>query len=131
MIILIVEKAISTINPPAETTLSPSAALKSLFTAISDGHIIGTLQNNFEAQMTDPCEKQFTDAIFSLTGPERKNLWASANYSLKEMNKNNLPKLLALEGSGIPSHQIDMQKKKKPPNNFMGHKGGFQLLFKL
>jgi hypothetical protein len=124
MIILIVEKAISMYSAQ---TASPSVALKSLFNAISDGHIFGSLQNDFVAQLPDPCEKQFTDSIASLTASERKNIWASTNYSLKQMNKNNLAGLLALEGTGGGSknHHHD-ERKKKRPNSSAGIGDGAQ-----
>lgn len=109
MIVLIVEKIFSN----SENSLGPSAALKALFKALSEGYITGA---NYK--LPDPCEKFPIDAIVTLTQSDRTQLYSSARYALRQMNTNNLARLLALS-SGIPTEPIF--KKKKLVENATEH----------
>jgi len=60
----------------------------------------------------DPCEKLPTDVLVSITPLERQQLFASARYSLRQINGNKMAKLLALEGPGVPSEVIFPAKKR-------------------
>ncbi|KAF7633220.1 DZF domain-containing protein [Meloidogyne graminicola] len=109
IIILLVEKVFS-LNQ-SEQQPGPSAALTSLFKAISDEIILAP-----GSKLFDPCEKIPTDVLASITSFERKQLFGSARYALRRINKNQISELLALEGSGIPSELIPKKKFKQIGN---------------
>uniref|UniRef100_A0A915LXT3 DZF domain-containing protein n=1 Tax=Meloidogyne javanica TaxID=6303 RepID=A0A915LXT3_MELJA len=105
VIILIVEKVFS--SNTSEQQPGPSGALKALFKAISEEIILSPGSN-----LLDPCEKLPTDVLVSITPLERQQLFASARYSLRQINGNKMAKLLALEGPGVPSEVIFPAKKR-------------------
>ncbi|KAL7077643.1 hypothetical protein ACQ4LE_003524 [Meloidogyne hapla] len=105
IIILLVEKVFS--SNPSEQQPGPSSALKALFKAISEGIILSP-----DSKLMDPCEKLPTDVLASITPLERQQLFASARYSLRQINGNKMAKLLALEGPGVPSEIVYPVKKK-------------------
>uniref|UniRef100_A0A914MR10 DZF domain-containing protein n=2 Tax=Meloidogyne TaxID=189290 RepID=A0A914MR10_MELIC len=105
VIILIVEKVFS--SNTSEQQPGPSGALKALFKAISEEIILSP-----GSQLLDPCEKLPTDVLVSITPLERQQLFASARYSLRQINGNKMAKLLALEGPGVPSEVVFPAKKR-------------------
>lgn len=114
MIQLLVEKVLSLHPMP----LGPSAALKALFKAISDDHIL-----EVNPTLLDPCEKLPIDVFAPLSPAERQNIFASARYALRQINTGQMAKLLALDGgSGIPQQQAEPRPKKKP--RFAGQNNG-------
>jgi uncharacterized protein YehS (DUF1456 family) len=72
----------------------------------------------------DPCEKLPTNAIATLSTVERNRIFASVRYSLRQINTNNMAKLLALEGTGIPSSQMSSLAKKNRYEFMDGIKDG-------
>ncbi|XP_076465037.1 zinc finger RNA-binding protein-like isoform X2 [Babylonia areolata] len=100
---LLVEKCVSSGGP----NMSPGDALRRVFECVSSGLILPGGPGLY-----DPCEKEPTDALASLTNQMREDLVASAQHALRLLAFRQIHKVLGMEM--LPPPRFNRQRFNNP-----------------
>ncbi|KAM4629215.1 zinc finger RNA-binding protein isoform 2-T2 [Polymixia lowei] len=99
---LLVEKIISSATGP----LSPGEAMRRVLECISTGILLPDGPG-----LLDPCEKEPTDALQSMTGQAREDITASAQHALRLLAFRQIHKVLGMES--LPASKASARNRKR------------------
>ncbi|CAL8254402.1 unnamed protein product [Merluccius merluccius] len=99
---LLVEKVISSATGP----LSPGEAMRRVLECVSTGILLPEGPG-----LLDPCEKEPTDALSSMTGQAREDITASAQHALRLLAFRQIHKVLGMES--LPASKASARNRKR------------------
>ncbi|KAJ3599469.1 hypothetical protein NHX12_033430 [Muraenolepis orangiensis] len=99
---LLVEKIISSATGP----LSPGEAMRRVLECVSTGILLPEGPG-----LQDPCEKEPTDALSSMTGQAREDITASAQHALRLLAFRQIHKVLGMES--LPASKAGARNRKR------------------
>ncbi|MBN3317157.1 ZFR protein, partial [Atractosteus spatula] len=101
---LLVEKAISTASGP----LSPGEAMRRVLESVASGILLPDGPG-----LLDPCEKDQTDALETMTNQEREDITASAQHALRLLAFRQIHKVLGMEPLPVPKARASARNRKR------------------
>ncbi|XP_037530582.1 zinc finger RNA-binding protein [Nematolebias whitei] len=101
---LLVEKVISSANGP----LSPGEAMRRVLECISSGILLPDGPG-----LMDPCEKEQTDALMSMTLQAREEITASAQHALRLLAFRQIHKVLGMESLPVSKASARNRKRRR------------------
>ncbi|KAJ8408253.1 hypothetical protein AAFF_G00256670 [Aldrovandia affinis] len=109
---LLVEKAISSASGP----LSPGEAMRRVLECIATGILLPDGPG-----LLDPCEKDQTDALESMTNQAREDVTASAQHALRLLAFRQIHKVLGMES--LPAAKASARNRKRRRDGSEAGKG--------
>ncbi|XP_066552280.1 zinc finger RNA-binding protein isoform X2 [Amia ocellicauda] len=101
---LLVEKAISSASGP----LSPGEAMRRVLECLATGILLPDGPG-----LLDPCEKDQTDALESMTNQAREEITASAQHALRLLAFRQIHRVLGMESLPVPKARASARNRKR------------------